>query len=288
MTDSCLAVLRRSLQIAFDRPRVTAWTLVAVTCAFVIAGAAFVARDNAKRFSASSETTGGSMVVYLGEGVGETAGRQLAAQLAATPGVERAELVTAIESANRLAQALSADAALLEGVDFASLPASIEVVLAPGVRDVIAMSPSMRALRDTAGVVDVVVEAGERHTGCGAIHALGTTLRTGATGLAVIAIMLAIAAMRGWLERDPAAYRVFDLLGASPGFSAGPIVLAGALLGGCAALFAAIFVCIGIARWSGTVDMAFPSGLAVLGFLGIGVMAGGLAGGLTGVWRASR
>ena len=50
------------------------------------------------------------------------------------PGVQTAELVSAEETGKRLQHALGGDAALLDGVDPASLPESVEVTLAPGVR----------------------------------------------------------------------------------------------------------------------------------------------------------
>ena len=101
------------------------------------------------------------MVVYLGEGV-ERRERAACSRRSSShvAGVDHAELVPPAEAAKRLERALGADAALLDGVDLASLPATVEVTLAPGVRDVIAMSPTLRALRGTPGVDDVVVEDG--------------------------------------------------------------------------------------------------------------------------------
>ena len=74
------------------------------------------------------------MVVYLGEGVDDARAAALLHELRGLAGVERAELVPPVESARRLRHALGADAALLDGVELGSLPASVEVTLAPGVQ----------------------------------------------------------------------------------------------------------------------------------------------------------
>src|SRR5262249_58300134 len=117
--------------------------------------------------------------------------QKLAAQLAALPGVEHAVVVPPAESARRLQQALGADAALLDGVDLASLPGSVEVTLAPGVRDVIAMSPTVRALRGAPGVDDVVVEDNGADKLAGTVSAVRTASHVGALLFAVIALLIA-------------------------------------------------------------------------------------------------
>lgn len=297
MTGRRMAMLRRSAHIALDRPRLATWTLLAATCAFVIGGATLLLRDGAGTWW-RDRSNGGSMVLYLGDGIGETAGQQLAAQLATIPGVLHAELVPAAESATRLAQALAAEAALLEGIDLAGLPPSIEVELAPGARDVIAISPALRALRDAPGVVDVVVEADDHDIDTGAIRRLAVGFQRVALIIAALAFMMAVGVMRVWLERDREAYRVFNLLGASSGYTWGPTVVAGALLGGAAAGCAAIALAVGVS-WYGTaiaavlapfgaMQVEFPSGITVLGCIVIGASAGMMAGWLAGDSRGAR
>lgn len=297
MTGPRVAMLRRSAHIALDRPRRAAWTFLVATCAFVIGGAAMLLGAGAGTLG-RVRSSGGSMVLYLGDSIGETAGQQLTAQLATIPGVLHAELVPAAESATRLAQALAAEAALLEGIDLASLPASIEVELAPGARDVIAISPAMRALRDAPGVVDVVVEADDRDTDPSAIQRLAAGVERGAIVVAALALLMAIGVMRVWLERDRDAYRVFNLLGASSGFTWGPSVLAGALIGGVAAACAAVALAVGVAWYGpaiaaalapvGAMEIAFPSGMTVLGCIAIGASVGVAAGWLAGDSRDGR
>ena len=292
------SALTRTARIALDRPRVAAWTLVAATCALVVAGVVLVAADNVDRWSEAPHAGGGSMVVYLGDGVDDAAAHRLAAQLAQLPGVEHAELVAPEVSAKRLEQALGADAALLDGVDLASLPASVEVTLAPGVRDVIAMSPTLRALRGTPGVDDVIVEAGERGSVTSAIGTIKTIVWSGAAVLALLALAMVIATLRVRLERDRHEHRVLHLLGASPAFSLVPTALAGALLGAIAAVCAAVIVWLGIAHYGdaiasalaalGTVSIGFPAASAVLVFVALGAALGLVGGGLAGASRAAR
>src|SRR5205823_1662166 len=62
----------------------------------------------------------------------------------------------------------------------------------------------------------------------------------GAVVFAALALLIALAAVRIGLDRPEREAAVLALLGASPGFSAIPSALAGALYGACAALVAAL------------------------------------------------
>ena len=181
------SIARRTATIAAERPRAAVWTLLALAAALFALGVAAVAAENVDRWTSDHRGGAASMVVYLDENLAETRANELVTELAAIPGIEHVELVSSAESARRLEQALgishrgglgvvpmppasgspstpdaidstaNPDAALLAGVDLASLPPSVEVTLAPGVRDVIAMSPTVRALRGAPGVADVIV-----------------------------------------------------------------------------------------------------------------------------------
>jgi cell division protein FtsX len=288
--------------MAIDRPRVAAWTVVAAACALFVAGAAMLAADNVERWAQIPRGAGGSLVVYLGDGVDDAHARLLATQLGTVPGVERAELVPAGDSAQRLQRALGADAALLDGVDLASLPASVEVTLAPGVRDVIAMSPTLRALRGTPGIDDVVVDAnatGARGMVSGVLETIRVVAWSAAAIAAILAAVVLLAAVRLRLERDRREHAVHELLGASPAFILVPTALAGALIGAAAALVAALALWIGVARYGeaierslanmlGSIEVTFPALSIVLVFVGLGAALGCLGGGLAGVARVAR
>jgi cell division transport system permease protein len=285
--------LRRTFAILIDRPRTAAWTLVAIVCALTVAAILLVVVENIDGWTAAPRTGGGSMVVYLGEGVSDANAQILANQLSHVAGVDRAELVSPADAAKRLERALGADAALLDGVDLASLPPTVEVTLAPGVRDVIAMSPLLRTLRGTPGVDDVIVEdGGDAKTRPFACRAF---LVSCAALLAGLALVVVLAAIRVRLEHDRQEHAVLHLLGASPAFSAVPAALAGALLGLCASLAASLLVWLGVQTFGDELANALsvqsvsaPAVGAIALFVATSAGIGLVGGGLAGVARVAR
>ncbi|HEX3760080.1 MAG TPA: permease-like cell division protein FtsX, partial [Kofleriaceae bacterium] len=199
------SAVRRAGAIATRRPGASAWTALALACALVVAAGAVLAAAAIDRWAAAHPGAGASMVVYLesrlGEGVDDARATALVGELSALRGVERAELVPAADSARRLTRALGADAALLDGIDLASLPASVEVRLAPGVRDVVALSPTLRALRGAPGVADVVVEDGGGDPLAPALAAARGIAWPAASLIAALALVIAIAVARIGLSR---------------------------------------------------------------------------------------
>jgi len=279
------SVLGRAAAVAVRRPVTAVWTTLALACALMIATAAAITAVAVDRWAAAHPGTGAIMVVYLGDGIDPARTTALLGELRALRGVERADLVPAADAANRLMRSLGGDPALLDGIDVASLPPSLEVRLAPGVRDVVAMSPTLRALRGSPGVADVVVEDGG---GDPLSRALGTARDlawTGAALLAGLALVIAIAAVRVGLERDRREDAVLALLGASAGFTVVPSVLAGVLYGACAAVVAVLALAAATHAFS-PVAVVAPAPLTALAvLLGLGAGAGGLGGSLAGVAR---
>ncbi len=284
-----VACLHRALRLISDRPRAAAWTALAAACALTVAAIALVVVQNVESWTAAPKAGGGSLVIYLGEGVSEQSARLLVTQLAHQPGVAAAELVAPAVAAKRLEQALGADAALLEGVELASLPATVEVTLAPGVRDVIAMSPMLRALRSSPGVEDVIVEDGGDEP-ASALGAMRTPMWFGAALLAGLALVVVLATIRVRFERDRQDHAVLHLLGASPAFSVAPSALAGAVLGLCASIGAALVVGLAIERFGDelAVHVTAPAIGSILLFLAAGAGLGLVAGGLAGAARVAR
>ncbi|MGN6107351.1 MAG: permease-like cell division protein FtsX [Kofleriaceae bacterium] len=295
------SALRRTGRIAVDRPRAALWTLLALACALFAAGVAVIAATSIDRWAAARPGAPTSMVVYLGEGVSEARAQALVGELRALSGVERAELVPPAESARRLVRALGSDGALLEGVDLAALPASVEVALAPGVRDVIAISPTLRALRGAPGVADVVIdEAGEHageHSDVQGAHgdrvsrSLGAMRGLAWTGAALFAglALIALAAIRVRLDRGRQELAVAQLLGAGPGFLVIPTALAGALSGALAALIATLALGAGLHLYRDALAGVVVPGFAELAvFVGIGALLGLIGGGLAGASRVAR
>lgn len=290
------SALRRTFRIACERPRATVWTLVAATCALFAIAAAALAVDRVDR-SGDVPRGAASMVVYLGDGMDDARAQTLAGELGALPGVLHVELVPPAESAKRLQQALAQDPALLDGVDVASLPASIELQLAPGVRDVIAMSPTLQALRGAPGIEDVVVEDANADRLAETRGSLRVVGWTAAIVLGGLALVMFVAALRVRLERGKQELAVHHLLGAGPAFRIVPTALAGALHGIVAAIAAGIALCIALALWGddlarslqaalGACELSSPSIAELALLVVLGGVLGSLAGGLAGASRA--
>jgi cell division protein FtsX len=292
------SALRRTARIAVERPRAALWTMLALTAALFAVGVAGLTALHVEAWTRAPRL-GASMVVYLGDGIEEANAQSLAAELAKLPGVERAELVTAADSAARLQQALGADSQLLEGVELASLPASVEVTLAPGVRDVIAMSPTVRALRGTPGVDDVIVEDAGADKVAGTLGTVRLVAWTGAALLAGLALIIVLAFIRVRLDRAERELSVMHLLGAAPSYIIVPTALAGALQGAAAAVFAMLALVAGISVYGdgiaqalhgalGSVEIALPATSLLVLFVALGAGIGLVGGGLAGASRAAR
>jgi len=297
------SALRRTARIACERPRAGVWTILALTAALFAVGVAGLAADHLERWTIGRHGSA-SMVVYLGESVDEARASALAAELAKLPGIERAELVPAAQSAARLQKALGADSALLEGIELASLPASVEVTLAPGMRDVIAMSPTLRALEGSPSVDDIIVEDGGSEKLVATLATVRTIAWTGAALFAALALLVAVSLIRVRFERGDRELAVAHLLGASPTFLFVPTAFAGAISGAFAAALALAGIYAGVALYGdaiatgltgvlGPVAVTFPALSSCALFLalgaGLGLVGGALAGAAPGRGaRASR
>jgi cell division protein FtsX len=283
--------LRRAIAIAAGRPRAAAWTTLVLACALFVAGSAVTAAVAIDRWAAAHPGAGASMVIYLGDGVDPARATALLGELRALRGVERAELVPAAESASRLTRALGGDAALLDGIDLASLPASLEIRLAPGERDVVAISPTLRELRGAPGVADVVVEDGGGDPLAPALATARSVAWAGAALFASLALVIALAALHIGLDRPRRETAVLALLGAPLTFIAIPSALAGALRGACAAAIAAPALALAAHGVRAPLAAIGLTPLAVLAtallWLGaLGALLGAIGGGLAGVARA--
>jgi cell division protein FtsX len=231
------SALRRTGRLIVRRPRLAVWAMIGVVAAALVFGGALLAARNLDRW-ADGWRGGATMVVYLAPGAAPDRGQAIAAELGAIAGVTRAEYVPPEEASRRLRTALGADDRLLAGVEAGAMPATIELVLEPGARDVVTASPMFAQLRG-ADAVDDVELVGEWDDRIGAM--LGG-LRAGAWTLAavfgVLALLAVAATMRLRLAGSTDEARVARLLGAGPLFLAGPAVMAGAVQGALAAALA--------------------------------------------------
>ncbi len=285
------SALRRSGRIATERPRAALWTTLALTCALLAVGIAAVTALTIDRVVATETTAGtrAGLVVYLGEGVSDARAHALVDQLRGLAGIDKVELVTPQESARRLVASLGSGAAMLEGVDVEALPASVEVTLAPGVRDVVAMSPIVRELRGASGVSEVVVEdSSEEHTKARVLGTVRAVAWIAAALFAGLALLTALGSLRVRHEEvrhgRHSEWQVVELLGGGSSFLVIPTAVAGALQALLAALLACCLLVVGLHLYGSDipVEVVAPSGAMVTIFLAgaaaIGLVAGGLAG----------
>jgi cell division protein FtsX len=288
---------RRTARIAFERPRALIWSTLALTCALLAVGIAGLGALSVDQWSDRRPAASAALVVYLGEGVTDLRATALVGELRRLRGVERVELVAAAESAKRLVSSLGSGAALLEGVDIEALPASIEVTLSPGVRDVVAMSPIVGELRGSPGVSDLVIADApdDSRRAAGMLGTLRGIAWVAGALFAGLALLTALGSIRVRLDRaaSPSGRReleVIELLGGGSSFLGVPIALAGALQGMFAAILAGGLVLLGLHVYGdsitsslagalGPVELATPT-LAMLGiFVGAGATLG-LVGGV--------
>lgn len=171
------------------------------------------------------------MVLYLEPDVGPEQASELRAAMARLDGVIAAEYVAPEIALARLRASLGPDDPAIAGIEAGMLPASVEVTLDAGAREVAALSPTVERLRALGGVDEVDfaehwvddlsgVRAGVRGAGLGAI--------LGLLALALYLATSALAARLGGRAREAAVARLF---GASSAYVRGPLVLEGALLG---------------------------------------------------------
>lgn len=221
---------RRLARAAIHRPARLPWAIGAVAAALLAFAVVHLAARNVDAWSASW-TGEASMVVYLDPGVDDAAALALADELTAVGGVRSVEYVPAAEAARRLRTSLGRHGDVLDGVDDAALPASLEIVLDPGVRDVAAASPIVERLRGTAGVEDVEL-VGDWVEQVGTVL---TALRTAAWALlgllGGLSVWVVMATARLRIAGLAEETRVAELLGAPSGFVRWPYVVAGALHG---------------------------------------------------------
>ena len=291
MISRLASALRRTGRIATERPRAALWTTLALTCALLAVGIAAVTALTIDRV-VTTETSAGTragLVVYLGEGISDARAHTLVDELRQLSGVDKVELVTPQESARRLVASLGSGAAMLEGVDVEALPASVEVTLAPGVRDVVAMSPIVRELRGTSGVSEVIVEdSSEEQTRAGMLGMVRAVAWIAAALFAGLALLTALASLRVRHEEvrhgRHSEWQVVELLGGGSSFLVIPTALAGALQGLLAAILAGCLLVIGLHLYGSDIPVKViaPTGAMVAiffsGAAAIGLIAGGLAG----------
>ncbi len=218
-----LASLRR-------RPLIATLTIGVMTVALVLVGVAYMAERNVKALS-EEWGSGVQMIVYLDEGTGEAHVENLSQALLALPAVESLHYVEPEEAMEYLRDSLGKHDELLDGIETSFLPASIEVNLVQGVRDLVSAGPVIERLEATPGVEEVEF-LGNWVDNFTAL--VGQVQRAGLWLVAIaslIGIFTVVATMRLSADSRAAELRVLRLMGAPAILSHGPNVIEGAILG---------------------------------------------------------
>lgn len=235
-----MALLRRTFAMLGEQRRLTVWTLLVSTALITVALLAHLGANAFAQWQRAYHR-GASMVVYLQPAVDQAAATKLAADLTALAGVERAEYVSPQESESRLRRALSGSEQLLDGIEPSTMPASIELVLEPGIRDVIEVSAPFRALRASGQFEDVEVSGEWSDQTSTTLNIIGLVARTIKYGFVAIAALVVLFAARMRWERGAPMLAVARLLGAGPGYTRLPAALASLIVSaGAAALAVAL------------------------------------------------
>ena len=230
MSAAVISVVTRGVRTLTRRPMASLWAALAVAAALVGVASIDLAARHVNAWSRDLRAQA-SMVVYLDEGATTERAAEVAGALRGVDGVEAAEVVSSADAADRLRAALGAHDALLEGVDPASLPLSIEVTLAPGMADVIGASPLVAELRAAGAVEDVEVTRDYTAPLGDALARLEQLAWALFAIIGLAAALIVAAAVRLRLADASNERAALAWLGASSWFVRAPALVAGAVLG---------------------------------------------------------
>jgi cell division transport system permease protein len=284
MMTPLVSIAARGVRVVMRRPAASVWAVVAVAAALLGVAAADLASRRVAGWSRDLRAQA-SMVIYLDEGSTAERAAAIADRLLQTDGVAGAVVISASDANDRLRAALGRHDELLAGIDPAALPVSIEVTLAPGMADVVGQSALVSDLRATGGVEDIEIT---RDYTAPLGEALAGLQRLAWLLLVVVgsgAALLVAAAVRLRLLDSTGEHAALAWLGASPLFTRGPSVVAGAMIGvagaGLALVAAAVVVPLFqidvAASLGGAAAPAWPP-IRAAGLMGAGAVLG-LAGG---------
>lgn len=220
----------RAFSGALRRPLITLLSTGAVSVSLLLFAVVYLTAENVSRWSATWGR-GVQMVVYLREGVTLERAMSIGHVLKATPAVLRVDYVPENVAYERLRTSLGERQDLLAGVEVGFLPASLEVTLAEGVRDVASVSPMVARLRKISGVeeVEFLGDWVDRLT------ALLRGLRAVALVLALLVAIACIYIVAGTIKLGVYARRdeleIAKLVGATDSFVRVPLMVEGTLQG---------------------------------------------------------
>jgi cell division transport system permease protein len=222
--------LARALRGTAGRPVVSLVSAGAIGVALLLVGVVVLAAQNLGQLGGRWDR-GVQMIVYLHDGVSPERARAIGGVLRSLRAVEHVDYVPPDAAFRRLEASLGARKDLLEGVEAGFLPASLEVTLAGGVKNVAAASPVVERLRRTPGVeeVELLGDWVEK------LAALRAALRAAAMALAALVAGACVYIIAGTIKLGMYARKdeleVLRLVGATDAFLEVPLVIEGALQG---------------------------------------------------------
>jgi cell division transport system permease protein len=222
--------LRRALLSAVRRPLVTLLATGAVGVSLLLVGLLVLTTQNVARLT-SPWGGGVQMVVYLEPDSSPERARAIADILRQVDAIEKVDYVPPDQALTRLEASLGTRKDLLAGIEVGYLPASLEVTLAPGARQVAEASPLVAKLRATPGVEEVELLG----DWVDKVTALIRSLRLSAAALALVVALACMYVIAGtiklgmYVRKDE--IEVLKLVGATDRFVKGPLVVEGAIQG---------------------------------------------------------
>jgi len=274
------------------RPIRAALVTGSIAVSLFLVGAVYLAARNVE--SATSKWGHGvQMVVYLEDGVSDERAERIAGALSEVSAVEKVEHVSSAVAFERLQESLGEHEELVNGVEESMLPASLEVTLREGLKEVASVHPMVARLRATEGVEDVEFLG----TWVDKLTTLHASLRYAGWFLFVLVgfacIYTVTTTLRSSVQTRHREMETLALLGAPERFVRGPLILEGVLQGAAGAAIAAGVLWLlfrstseaierALASSVGAVDATFLPGPEIAAFVAIGAGFG-----LIGSWLAT-
>ncbi len=222
--------ISRALASLRRRPLIAALTIGVMTVALVLVGVAHMAERNVRTLS-ERWGAGVQMIVYLDEGVSTEHAQKISGALVDLPAVQSVNYIPPERAMEHLRLSLGQHDELLEGIEASFLPASLEVQLMEGVRDLVSAHPVMERLQATPGVEDVE-SLGNWVDDFTAL--IGRVQRAGlylVLFASLIGVFTVVATMRLSADARASELRVLSLMGAPGILRRGPTLIEGAVLG---------------------------------------------------------
>lgn len=257
--------LLRALTSLRRRPLIAALTVSVMTIALVLVGVAHMAERNVQALS-EEWGSGVQMIVYLDEGTSDARVQEVTEALLALPAVESATYVPPEAAMRHLQKSLGQHDELLIGLEASFLPASLEVRLMEGTRDLVSAHPVIERLEATANVEEVEFLGNwvDDFTALiGQVQRAGLWLVLIAS---LVGIFTVVATMRLSADARASELRVLQLMGAPVILRRGPNLIEGAILGMLGALAAMTLLWFGFKHGAPFISSALSSSIGEIEF----------------------